>query len=303
MRSRLTAPILLLLLAVGCGSSESPSAQRSVPRDGTIENLRKRSGADVGLVQGTGDYAPGRNRVSFLVVDRRGRSIERPRARVWLARSRTARPFQTTYARLEPIGVPGGEHDDHGVRGLYVTHVRIPGPGTYWLLAEPVGGQPIQGLGTLLVKRKAAAPAVGERARPSRTPTLAGTGGDVGRLTTSAHPHLELYRYSVAESLAAGAPFVLVFATPKFCTSRTCGPTVDVVETVRRRFARGGIRFIHVEIYAGNDPDNGVNRWVREWRLPSEPWVFLVGRDGRVAAKFEGSVSVRELAAAVRRLG
>jgi hypothetical protein len=32
----------------------------------------------------------------------------------------------------------------------------------------------------------------------------------------------------------------------------------------------------------------------------SEPWVFLVGRDGRVKAKFEGSVSEAELAAAIR---
>ena len=34
----------------------------------------------------------------------------------------------------------------------------------------------------------------------------------------------------------------------------------------------------------------------------SEPWVFLVGSDGRIQAKFEGPISVRELAAAVRRL-
>ena len=33
-----------------------------------------------------------------------------------------------------------------------------------------------------------------------------------------------------------------------------------------------------------------------------EPWAFLVGRDGRVKAKFEGSVSVQELEAAIRRL-
>jgi len=101
--------------------------------------------------------------------------------------------------------------------------------------------------------------------------------------------------------LRAKAPFVLVFATPKYCTSRTCGPAVDVVDTVRKRFAPRGVRFIHVEIYEGLDPARGVNRHVREWGLPNEPWTFLVGRDGRVKAKFEGSVSVRELEAAVRR--
>jgi hypothetical protein len=39
---------------------------------------------------------------------------------------------------------------------------------------------------------------------------------------------------------------------------------------------------------------------VREWHLPSEPWTFLVGADGRIKAKFDGSVPVRELEHAVR---
>jgi hypothetical protein len=109
-----------------------------------------------------------------------------------------------------------------------------------------------------------------------------------------------LLRYSVAGSLAAHTPFVVTFATPKFCTSRTCGPVVDVVEAVRRRLERRGVRFIHVEVFTGNDPARGYNPWMREWGLTTEPWVFLVGADGRVKAKFEGSVSEAELAAAVR---
>ena len=60
-----------------------------------------------------------------------------------------------------------------------------------------------------------------------------------------------------------------------------------------------GIRFIHVEIYEGNDPAKGENRWVQEWKLPSEPWTFLVGADGLVKERFEGTVSVRELDDAV----
>ena len=113
---------------------------------------------------------------------------------------------------------------------------------------------------------------------------------------------LGLLRYSVAGALAAHRPFVVTFATPKFCTSRTCGPVVDVVDAVRKRFASSPVRFIHVEVYRGNDPTKGYNRWMREWGLQSEPWTFAVGADGRVKAKFEGSVSVAELSAAVRGL-
>ena len=95
---------------------------------------------------------------------------------------------------------------------------------------------------------------------------------------------------------------MVAFATPKYCTSRTCGPVVDVVSEVRRRQSDAGVRFIHVEIYEDNDPTKGQNPWVREWKLPSEPWVFLVGADGKIAARFEGTVSVRELDEAVGRL-
>jgi hypothetical protein len=288
-------------VGVGCGSSGTEDSV-DAPRSGSIEALWRAPGEDVGLIQGTSDYAPGRNRVSFLVVRGNGQVVERPRARVWLASGREEKPFLQTTARLEPVGVPGGAENDNEVKNLYVTTVRVPRPGKYWLLAEPVGGRRIQALGNVVVKGKAATPGIGDRAIASRTPTLRSTAGNLKQLTTSTRPVPALYRYSVAESLAARTPFVVTFATPKFCTSRTCGPTVDVVDSVRRSLPSTGVRFIHVEIYRGNDPAKGVNRWVREWKLPSEPWVFVVGRDGRITAKFEGSVSRAELRSAVARI-
>ncbi|MGH2996445.1 MAG: hypothetical protein ACRDN6_08655 [Gaiellaceae bacterium] len=279
------------------------SAEREVPPGGSIESLWRASGEDVGLIQGTSDYAPGLVRVSFLVIRTDGRSVERPRARVWLAAGLKEKPFQQGEAALEPIGVPGSAFAEHDVKHLYVTHVRVPKAGRYWLLAEPVGAKPtVQALGTLVVKAKSESPPVGARAVPSRTPTIASTGGDFAKLTTSSPPDRELLRHSVADTLAARKPFVVVFATPKYCTSRTCGPSVDVVDQARRDHADSGVRFIHVEIYEGNDPKRGVNRWVEEWSLPSEPWVFVVGRDGRIKAKFEGSVSVSELETALREI-
>ena len=71
------------------------------------------------------------------------------------------------------------------------------------------------------------------------------------------------------------------------------------MSTVRRRHADSAVRFIHVEIYKDNDPAKGVNQWVTQWKLPSEPWVFVVGTDGKVRDRFEGTVSVRELDASV----
>jgi hypothetical protein len=286
------APVALLVVMVaGCGGSKSSS--------GTIDSILARPGPDVAVTEGAGDFVPGLVRYPFMVIRNDARPVYRPSARIWVATGRDAKPFERTTARLEPIGVPGLSGPAAGnVNRLYVAHVRIPRPGRYWLVAAPAGAR-IQAVGVFDVRFHSPTPVVGAKAPDSDTPTLADA--PAGSLTTRRPPDLGLLRYSVADSLAAHRPFVVTFATPKFCTSRTCGPVVDVVDAVRRRFASSGVRFIHVEVYTDNDPAKGYNRWMRQWRLRSEPWTFLVGRDGRVKAKFEGSVAEAELTAAVRR--
>ena len=278
-------------LSAGCGGSSTAHGL-------TLDSILNRPGPDIGVTAGAGDFAPGSVRFPFLVIASNAKPVERPAADVWVATSQNGKPFQHVRAKLEPIGVPGrSEAAFGGVRRIYVAHLRIPRPGRYWLVAEPQGAK-LQALGAIDVPARSRSVAVGARAPRSDTPTLATA--PAAQITTSTPPDLPLLRYSVAQSLAAHVPFVVTFATPKFCTSRTCGPVVDVVEAVRKQFAARGIRFIHVEVFQDNDPTRGYNRWMRQWGLRSEPWVFLVGRDGRIKGKFEGSVSQSELAAAVR---
>jgi hypothetical protein len=288
-----------ILLAAGCGGGGAGESTTVASGSGeTLEALWRGSGENVGAVAGTSDFQVGTNRVSFLVVDKQGHVSEQPTARVWIARGLKQRPFAQTTARFEPIGVPGGETAD--AQGIYVVRLETRTPGTYWYLAQPVGGRKIQALGNVVVKKRSAAPSLGDRAVSSKTPTLASTGGNLERLTTARHPDRALYESSVAQALAAGAPFVVTFATPQFCQSRTCGPVVDVVSAVQRREPRRSpVRFIHVEIYKENDPANGVNQWVSQWRLPTEPFTFVVDRTGVIRTKLEGAFSVGELERAV----
>lgn len=296
-----------MLVAAGCGSgSEGASGETTATGTTTtspaqtIESMWRAPGEDVAVVPGTSDFAVGTNRVSFLIVDKQSRLVERPTARVWVSRGLKRAPFAQTTARLESIGVPGGAEAD--ADAIYVATMKAPRPGTYWFLAEPVGGRKIQALGQIVVRKRSAAPAVGDRAISSNTPTLASTGGDLSALTTSRRPDRALYETSVTQALAAHEPFVLSFATPQYCQSRTCGPMVDVVSAVRKRSSSSGVRFIHVEIYEDNDPANGVNRWVKQWRLPTEPFTFVVDGKGVIRTKLEGAFSADELARAVAKV-
>ena len=288
----------MCLTVSACGGSGSIADDGSAAGAQTLEQLWRAPGDDVAVVPGTSTYEPGRIRVSFLVLDSEGRSVIEPTAQVWVARGLEKRPFIETEAKVERIGVPGGAEADS--THIYVTHFDVRQPGTYWLLAEPKGGRnEVQALGNVVVHKAIAPPGVGDPAPASDNPTLAADGSNAEELTTRTPPDLTLLRYSVAASVRDRRPFVVVFATPKFCTSRMCGPAVDVVEEVAHRHEHSPIRFIHVEVYEGNDPAKGYNRWMHEWGLTTEPWTFVVGADGRVSARFEGPVSVDELDEAV----
>ena len=261
--------------------------------------MLKVPGPTVALNMGAGSFVPGNVRFPFLVIRNDARPVNRPTARIWIASGKDQKPFATTTARLERIGIPGvSSPAAGGVTRLYVARFKVPRPGRYWLVAQPQGRK-IKGIGVFDVRATLPVPAVGAKAPSSRTPTLGEA--PLSKLTTADPPDRGLLRYSVAASLAAHKPFVVTFATPKYCTSRVCGPVVDVVDALRRRLAsRSGVRFIHVEVYTDNNPTKGYNRWMRQWGLSTEPWTFLVGRDGRIKDEFEGSVSLDELANAVK---
>ena len=95
---------------------------------------------------------------------------------------------------------------------------------------------------------------------------------------------------------------LVTFSTPAFCTTATCGPQLDVVRGLKRRYA-DRLNFTHVEIYDNplemrEDFSSGrLSPAVEEWNLPSEPWTFIVDGEGLVYAKFEGFTTAEELEA------
>ena len=47
--------------------------------------------------------------------------------------------------------------------------------------------------------------------------------------------------------------------------------------------------FIHQEVYTDNDPNKGLRPPLQAFHLQTEPWLFVVGKDGRITARLEGS--------------
>lgn len=258
--------------------------------------MMRAPGPEGAAVMASSDFAVGLNRLTFLLVRENASLIRAPVADVYY--QPVAGRTEKAVARLVAVGVKASAQEADDVTEIYVATLRIPEPGKHWIVIQP-RGVAFQGFQILDVKKAPAAVGVGERAPASNNPTTATERAE--RITTARPPDTALLRYSVADSLKKGVPFVVAFATPAFCESRTCGPVVDVLEAVRKRFERQGIRFIHIEIYEKNVPGNGVNRWVRDWKLPTEPWVFVVDRRGIVRDRFEGAVSTTELEQSVQR--
>ena len=66
-------------------------------------------------------------------------------------------------------------------------------------------------------------PNIGSIPPLSRNKTLQNT-GSLEKLTTDFAPDPDLYQITVEDAVATVKPTVVVFASPGFCTSPTCGP-------------------------------------------------------------------------------
>ena len=200
-------------------------------------------------------------------------------------------------------------------RGVYTVTTDFPTAGD-WTFQVTAQGKGMDGAsvdGTVPVSMQVAAKGyaipIGARAPSTKTPTLADVGGDPKKLSTDTKPEPSFYRTSVEGALAEHEPFVLVFATPGFCRTAQCGPTLDGVKAVARETP--GTTFINVEPYelAFTDgrlqPVLDANNQLKPtattsaWGILSEPWIFVVDGNGIVKGSFEAVVGPDELKAAI----
>lgn len=190
--------------------------------------------------------------------------------------------------------------DPNAATVVYSTNVNFPSDGQ-WRIAALVkeGNQlTLSLLPSAVVGEFKHIPKPGQRPPAIHTPTPADVGGDLSKITTRIPPDTQ-NKVDFAEVLGK-EPVVLLFATPQFCQSRVCGPVVDVAEQVKQLYGDKAA-FIHMEIYKENDPSKGVRSQVSAFHLPSEPWLFVVGSDGKVESVIEGAFGVDALTKVVKK--
>jgi hypothetical protein len=191
--------------------------------------------------------------------------------------------------------------DPSAARVVYSARVPLPEKGQWQLAALIKEGNKLGG--TLLSGATAgefnAVPAVGTKAPLIHTPTAQEAGGDPSKITTRIPPDSQ-NEVDYADALGK-EPILLLFATPKFCQSRVCSPVVDVAEQAKAKFGNEA-RFIHMEIYNDTNPNNlTVLPQVRAFHLPSEPWLFAIGREGVVKSAVEGGFGIELMDEAVQK--
>ncbi len=262
------------------------------------------------IINSAGELICGQNRVLFTMVDPTGRPIGAPDRTASIAIYNLGRDTAKPIATLDGTFIWAIEND----RGIYVINTTLPESGRYGaeFRTAAAGGDGVTVRLTFDVQPTSAVIKVGDKAPASKTPTLADVGGDVAKISTDATPDPAFYATSVDKALADHKPFVLIFATPKFCTSAQCGPTLDRMKPFVAKYP--GITFINVEPYklklvdgvlAADVDASGqlqTTAVTDEWHLFNEPTVYVVDRTGTVTANFELIFSDAELTAALDAL-
>ena len=247
------------------------------------------------------------NRLGFAIVDRANKQLDVSAVAVYTAKpdgSELRGPFVAHKESLDVAAPYRSRQTDADLESgdtFYVANVHYYSRGPHIAIGlVRLDGRLVvaDSTGVVEVGTRNGPPDVGDRAIKVDTLTAADVGGALEKLSTRIPPAAEMLQMNFADVLGK-KPVVLLFATPALCQSRTCGPVVDIAEQVRAQSGEG-VAFIHQEIYQDNDPGKPIRPQVSRWRLPTEPWAFVIDRRGKVAARFEGVFSVGELARAVQ---
>jgi len=318
------AVIAAVIALAGCGggSSGDGDSTRNVPESGGLRDKVREAGApakadfpavegrtlqqvadsmqagpEVGLAGQT--FTTGANRLAFGVIDPQGQFVYGKTA-VYVAPtpdSRARGPFPAPADVL--VTDPAFRSRQAASEGdlfaaVYGADVRFSKPGSWSVLTVTQSGGGMLAAPTqvkVVTPEQDDIPDVGEAAPKVATDTVASAKGDEESIDTRIPTAPELHQESFAD-VVGKKPVALLFATPQLCQSRVCGPVTDIELQLKAKHG-DAMTFIHQEVYADNDPNKGLRPPLKAFNLKSEPWLFVVGADGKITARLEGSFGLK----------
>ena len=279
-----------VLTACGSTSSSSPASSAPSTPDGAAASANPGSAA-------LSAVAPDATEDLAVVAATYEQLVDQPNPFVFGLFTLEQEPLPDASAELyavpdggEPLGPWPAEPADVDVPpgALYTVPVEFAVTGLHELVVVTDDGR--AGVVAVDVRdsesSQLAAP--GQQAQAVATPT---TGDDLGydRICTRTPEPCDMHDVSLDEALVAEQPIVLLFATPAFCQTAVCGPTVDVVDQVRQS-GFDDVTFVHCEVFS--DAGETLGDPVVAWNLPTEPWMFVIDTDGTIVRRADGPLLV-----------
>ena len=310
-----TIGIAALLLAAGCGDGNATITNSGAP---TPTATAAASQASVAMpILAVTDLVVGRNRFVFGLADETtGQPInDTPNVTIQFFKvngdgTATKKSDATVVAHKENLPA-----------FLFVAQAEFTEPGDWGALLtiEREGQAAYQTRLEFAVVADSKVPSVGEM--PPMSESLTVRDDPTLDNICSAQPHDDMHNLTIAEAARSGKPTLILFAAPGFCPSFTCGPNLEVAQGLEARYGDKA-NFIHIETpnqiqghthTQAEDPNHrqdpghyGVLRpdvkTMEEWGMQSEPWIFLLDKDGKVAARFEGGLTIDEVEPELSRL-
>jgi hypothetical protein len=220
--------------------------------------------------------------------------------RVALRTGPSGEPFEVTAQHVKTERGLGGETPANTeVADIYVVRHDFDTPGIWEAALIFDGGR---GNEVFQILEESPSPMVGQKAIATKSPTTDDPRG-IDPICTR-DPVCSMHDLTIADALDAAKPTVVIFGTPRYCTSRTCGPVVDYVEAAKDEVGDEA-SFIHVEVWKDDEsvgkPGAEVPAFA-EWKLGTEPWIYFIGSDGEVRDRWLGAAGTDEIRKAVEAL-
>jgi hypothetical protein len=308
---------LVALVLAGCGgggeeaSRPAPSAAEFPAAKGkTIGELLRDSGAKqtkLVVAPAAQSFVKGANRYPFGVFTLGQEQVEDADVAMYFAKNGKSEAIGPFPAHLESLETkPAYRAQTSGAKGdarsVYVVpKVDFDSDGPWLAVAVLKGKNGLEAsrVPSPTVGANPRIPEIGQRPPRIQTLTAADVGGDLEKIDTRVPPD-QMHKVDFAEVLGK-KPVVLIFATPALCQSRVCGPVVDVAQQVADEYEPKA-DFIHQEVYVDNEIAKGIRPQLQAFGLETEPWTFLIGREGIVKDRLEGAYGVAELEQAMKTI-